>query len=62
MSGEQRVFKNLNFTKRDYELTNVVACVADKAPNENYKECEASELNGLDKLWKEGNVQYYGYI
>lgn len=59
-----KTFKNKNFTKRDYEATNVVACVADKAPNENWIESNndiIAKMN-LNKLWIENNVQYYGWL
>lgn len=54
-------FKNKNFTKRDYECTNLVYCVADKAPDENWIECDPSE-NTLSPLWIADGVQYFGYL
>lgn len=56
-----KTFNNKNFTKRDFKCTNIVACVAEKAPNDNYVECDPSVIEHLAKLWKEGNVTYYGY-
>lgn len=55
-------FKNKNFTKRDYECTNVVACEADAAPNANFVPCDASELKGLTHLWTERGVRYLGHM
>ncbi len=55
-------FKNKNFTKRDYEATNIVACVADQAPNNNFERADRSILEGLEKLWTEGKVIYYGWL
>ena len=57
-----KTFKNKNFTKRDYECTNIVACVAEIAPNNNYIECDPFELEHLEKLHTENGVQYYGYM
>jgi len=57
------VYKNKNFTKRDYECTNVVACMAEKNPNEqHYTKGSDADLNGLTQLWIEGGVRYYGYL
>lgn len=61
-----KTFKNKYFTKRDYEATNVVACQAEKAPNENWVEADEAILNGLNKLWNETanglTVQYFGWL
>jgi hypothetical protein len=57
-----KTYRNKNFQKRNYEVTNIVACVATDAPNENWIECDESELNGLSKLWTQGDVQFYGYL
>jgi hypothetical protein len=57
-----KVFKNIHFTTRDYEVTNVVACIAESAPNENWVECDAAILAKLTKLWIQNNVQYYGWL
>jgi hypothetical protein len=56
------IFKNIHFKKRNYETANVVACVAEKAPNANYSECEESILKGLQKLWTENGATYYGWL
>lgn len=55
-------FRNKNFTKRDYECTNVIACVADSAPNENWISADESVINNLTQLWIENGVRYYGYL
>jgi hypothetical protein len=66
MTSEQKqtqVFLNRNYKKRDYECTNIVACVADDAPNENYVPANGSQvLQELTKLWIQGGVEYYGYL
>jgi len=61
------LFRNKNFVKREYECTNIVACIAENPPNENYVETTHEELNGnlsspLVPLWIENGVQYYGYL
>lgn len=55
-------FKNKNFTKRNYECTNVIACVAAAAPDENYIESDEAVLQGLTQLWIENGVRYYGHL
>jgi hypothetical protein len=59
-----KTFKNKNFTKRDYECTNIVACCAEKAPDgEIWVECEEKDLpKNLTKLWIEKGVQYLGWL
>ena len=56
------IYKNRNFTKRDYEATNIVACIADNAPNENYIEADETILNNLTPLYRENGAQYWGYL
>lgn len=56
------VYKNKNFTKRDYECTNIVACVGASAPNENYVEADENILYGLNHVFTQNGVQYYGYL
>src|SRR5580692_8094028 len=52
-------FRNKHFTKRDYESTNIVACMAESAPDENWTPAnEPQVLNGLTYLWTEAGVQY----
>lgn len=60
-------FKNKHFTKRDYECTNIVACVSDKPIEageygEVYVPADDSILNGLTMLYIQAGVQYYGYL
>ncbi len=61
------MFRHTGFTKRDFETTNIVACLAETAPNENYVPTTHEELNTmlrspLQALWIENGVQYYGYL
>lgn len=63
-----KTFKNKNFTKRDYECSNVVVCQSEKAPNANWIEVDVkviSEMN-LQSLGSETangiDTKYYGYL
>lgn len=59
-----KVFRNRNFTKRNYECTNIVACVAEVAPvtpDGRWIEADASLLKGLDQIYTQAGVTYYGY-
>ena len=53
--------------KRDYECTNICACIAENSPGEQWREClakewDALEAKGMGMLWKEAGVQYYGWL
>jgi hypothetical protein len=63
------IFKNLHFTKRDYECTNVVACepVDDGAvipPGyvESNDDVFRAYVRNLTPFWIESGVRYYGYL
>ena len=63
-----RTFMHKNWNgKRDYECTNVVACVARTAPNDDWIECRADWMDqlksrGAQQLFIEGGVQYFGWL
>lgn len=58
-----QAFINTKFTKRDYEATNVVACMAYVAPSPDWIPSERPQaLKGLTHLWTVAGVQYYGYL
>ncbi len=57
-----KTFKNKNFSKRDYEATNVIFCQAEIAPDENWIECDESEIGTCEQLWIQNGVRYYGYL
>ncbi len=57
-----RTFRNKHFTKRDYDCTNIVACVAAECPNENWIEDDKIDLGRLTMLYRQGDVFYYGYL
>jgi hypothetical protein len=45
-----RAFANKNFRQRDYEGTNVIACIAAVAPSKDWVPCSSSILQGLAQL------------
>lgn len=55
-------YRNKNHTKRDYETTNVVACVSESAPGPAWELADATILDGLTQLWIQAGVRYYGYL
>lgn len=60
-----QTFKNRNFTKRDYEATNIVACVAETAPetpDNRWEPTDDAILAKLTPLWIEAGVRFYGYL
>jgi predicted metal-binding protein len=57
------LYKNKNFTKRNYECTNIVMCESENAPNENWEPSNDIELlDKLTQLHRENGVKYYGYL
>lgn len=57
-----KTYRNTKFIKRDYECTNIVACVAAAAPESHWEQVDASAINGLTKLYTQAGVTYYGHI
>lgn len=57
-----KTFKNKNYIKRNYEVTDIVACRATVSPSEIFIECDDSVLIGLTKLYIMNGVEYYGYL
>ena len=60
-----KTFRNAKYTKRDYECTNVVACVCPVKPTGGYEdwiEADESILEGLTKLHSVGAATFYGYL
>lgn len=56
------VFKNKNYKERDYEATNVILCVAETPPNDNWVVMPEQDLSNTQYLFTENNVPYYGYL
>jgi len=57
-----KAFRNVNYTTRNYDCTNVVACVGEESPGENWEPVDDSIIEGLTHLWTEAGVRYYGHI
>lgn len=57
-----KIYKNKNYTKRDYETTNVVACIANNAPNDNWVYSPDFNIEKLNKLYTENGVTFYGFL
>ncbi len=57
-----KTFRNKNFTKRNYECTNVVICQAESAPDANWIECDESEIKGMAQLWTTNGVRFFGWM
>ena len=57
-------FKNANFAKRDFKATNIVFCQAETAPDSNWVECKAVEIELLNcyQLYKQNEVRYFGWL
>jgi len=57
-----KTFFNTSYAKRNYDCTNVVACISDAAPGPNWIECGEEVLAGLTKLHRQGGAVFYGYL
>jgi hypothetical protein len=57
-----KTYRNTKFVKRDYECTNIVACVAESAPASHWEQADASIISGLTKLYTQNGVAYYGHL
>ena len=55
-------FKNKNFTKRNYECTNVVFCQADTAPDSNWIETSEQMPSTMIQLFTQNGVRYFGWL
>ena len=62
-------YRNANFTKRNYECTNIVACRTEHNPKErgdkraiNWEPAVEGVLTGLTMLWICDGVEYWGYL
>jgi hypothetical protein len=57
-----QIFKNKNFTKRDYECSNLVYCVADVAPNDMWVPTDETINIDMTQLYRIGDNRYYGWL
>lgn len=57
------LYKNKNFTKRNYECMNKVFCIAPTPPDENWVPAEEADVPaGMQQLYREGDAIYYGWL
>jgi hypothetical protein len=63
---EPKVYRNTQWKERNYECSNIVACVATQPPNDNYTEADPSLVENMQRLWIEtinGNeTAFYGWL
>ena len=61
---KMKTFKNNNFTKRNYDFTNIVFCQTDIAPDLDWIECNESEIVSMNcnHLFSQSGVRYFGYL
>lgn len=57
-----KLFKNINFTKRDYECTNMVYCMADTPPGPQWEEVTGTIPSSMQMLERCAGVEYYGWL
>jgi hypothetical protein len=60
--NEKMIFKNKNFTSRNYECTNVVFCIADAAPDANWIATNDAIPESMSQLWITNGVRYFGWM
>lgn len=60
-----KTYKNVNFTKRNYECTNIVFCQTDRQVDETkWVECneKAIKLLGCEQLYIQADVRFFGFL
>ncbi len=64
-----KTYRNANFTKRNYDCTNVVMCQTEGNPKEqgdmrniNWTETEEAVPANMTQLWVCQGVRYFGYL
>ena len=64
-------YRNANFTKRNYDCTNIVCCEAESieqaraaSPNANWVLCDEGEITSrnMSHLWTQGGVRFFGWM
>lgn len=59
------VYRNTHFTKRNYDCTNIAACIPvddeAKVP-EGYEVAPAEILQKMQPLWIDGGIQFWGWL
>lgn len=56
-----KTFKNTQYKNINTELSNIVFCQSETAPNENWTEVDETE-NNLNQLYMQNGVRYFGYL
>jgi hypothetical protein len=64
ITARKCIWKNADFTGRDYESTNIVACIHEGAPKDGLRWVPGNEtsLRGLIMLHRQAGVEYWGYL
>lgn len=57
-----KTFRNTNWTRRDYESTNIIFCQSDEAPATYWVECDEIEIGKCQQLWIQDGVKYFGHL
>jgi len=61
-----KTYKNKNYTKRNYECTNIIFCETDNILNtenpEIWIEIESIDIANTTQLWQQNGVIYYGFL
>ncbi len=55
-------FRNKNFTKRNYECSNIAACQAPFSPGPQWEEVDEDFIANMQALWRAGDVRYFGWL
>lgn len=59
------VYRNTRFTKRNYECTNIAACIpveeSARVPD-GYEVAPSEILDTMQPLWIEAGIQYWGWL
>jgi hypothetical protein len=60
-----KTFKNKNFKGINYYCTNVIFCIGENAPTDNWVECSPTEMDMvpyLSKLYVSNEITYFGIM
>lgn len=60
-----KTYKNVNFTKRNYECTNIVFCQTDRQTDSTkWVVCDEKEIAklGCSQLYIQGEVRFFGFL
>jgi hypothetical protein len=57
-----KTFRNTNWTRRDYENTNIIFCQCDEAPAAYWVKCDEIEIGKCQQLWIQDGIKYFGHL